>query len=48
MAGLGPDLPNCFDYLGATKKSDDPCNSSNMCKMQANFKLYVIRMSQRP
>ena len=24
MAGLGPDLQDCFDYLGAIKKFDDP------------------------
>ena len=41
MAGLGPDLQDCFDYLRATRKFDDPCNSSNISKMAADFKLQV-------
>ena len=44
MAGLGLDLQDYFDYLGATKKFDDSCNSSNICIMAANFKLQMCHL----
>ena len=41
MAGLGPDLQDCLGYLRATKKVEDPCNSSNISRMAANIKLHT-------
>ena len=42
MAALGPDLQDCFDYLRAMRKFDDPYNSNNISKMAANFILQVF------
>ena len=41
MAGLGPDLHVWFGFLEARTKFDDPCNSSDISKMAANFKLHM-------
>ena len=41
MAGLGPDLQDCFGDLRASRKFDDSYKTSNIFKMAANFKLQV-------
>ena len=42
---LDPDLQVCFDYLEATKKFVDLCNSSNISKMVSFFVALVAYLT---